>query len=156
MAFNENIFKQYRNTTYTSIISWKSLHNRLHKEKTRLFNSFFIKQCSVITNNSKLPTSPSYLTHKRLSTITFSAEDIGKIIQSLNPNKAHGQDNLSICMLKLCGDAICEPLQLIFNQALVSGSLPCDWKKANIVPIHKKGNKQSLELSSSFLAPYLW
>ena len=100
-----------------------------------LFNSFFSEQCSLITNNSKLSTSLSYLTDKRLSTITFSAEDTGKIIWSLNPNKAHGHDNLSICMLKLCGDAIFEPLQLIFNQALGSDSFPCDWKKTNIVPI---------------------
>ena len=28
---------------------------------------------------------------------------------------------------------------------LVSGSFPCDWKKANIVPIHKKGDKQTLK-----------
>ena len=33
---------------------------------------------------------------------------------------------------------------MIFNQALISGSFPSDWKKANIVPIHKKGNKQIL------------
>ena len=115
------------------------------KEKAELFNSFFSKQCSLITNNSKLPTSPSYLTEKHLTIITFSAEDIGKIIRSLNPNKAHGHDNLSVLMLILCGDAICEPLQMIFNQALISGSFPCDWKKANIVPLHKKGDKQTLK-----------
>ena len=64
----------------------------------------------LITNNSKLPTSPSYLTDKRLSTITFSAKNVGKIIRSLNPSKAHGHDNLSTHMLKLWGTAICEPL----------------------------------------------
>ena len=104
-------------------------------EKAELFNSLFAKQCSFVTNNSKLPASPSYLTDKCLSTITFSAK---KIIQSINPNKAHGHDNLSIRVLKLCGGTICEPLQMIFNQALISGSFPFEWKKANIVPIHKK------------------
>ena len=68
------------------------------KERADLFNSFFYKQCSLVTNNSKLPTSPSYLTDKRLSAITFSAEGIWKIIRSLNPNKAHGHDNVSIHM----------------------------------------------------------
>ena len=47
-------------------------------------------------------------------------------------------------MLKLCGEAICETLQMIFNQALISGSFPSDWKRANIIPIHQKGNKQTL------------
>ena len=30
---------------------------------------------------------------------------------------------------------------MIFNQTLISGSFPFDWKKANIVPVHKKGDK---------------
>ena len=96
------------------------------KEKAKLFNSLFSKQCSLITNQSKLPTNPSYLTDKLLSTITFSDEDIGKIIQSLDPNKAHGHNNLSIHMLKLCCDAICKPLETIFNQALISRWFPSD------------------------------
>ena len=69
-------------------------------EKAELSIIFFAKQTYLITNNSKLPTSPSYLTDKLLSRITFSAKDVG--------NKGH-HDNLSIRMLKLCGDAICEP-----------------------------------------------
>ena len=34
---------------------------------------------------------------------------------------------------------------MIFHQALISGSYSFDWKKANIVPIYKKGEKQTLE-----------
>ena len=65
------------------------------KVKAELFNSLFSKQCSLITKNSKLPTSPSYLTDKGLSTIIFSDEDIGTIIRCLNPNKAQGYDKFS-------------------------------------------------------------
>ena len=32
---------------------------------------------------------------------------------------------------------------MIFDQALVFSSFPSDWKKANIVPIHKKSAKQT-------------
>ena len=56
---------------------------------------------SLNTNHRKLPTSSSYLTYKRLSTIIFLAQDVGEIIRSLDPNKTHGYDNLSICMFKL-------------------------------------------------------
>ena len=46
------------------------------KEKAKLFNNFFSNNVTnisklIIANNSKLPTSPSYLTDKRLSTIIF-------------------------------------------------------------------------------------
>ena len=64
----------------------------------------------LIANNSKLPTSSSCKTDKRSSTITVLAKDIGEIIRSLNPNKAHSHNNLSICMLKLCGDAFIDDI----------------------------------------------
>ena len=53
-----------------------------------------------------------------LSLVTFSAGDIGKIIQNLSSDKTHGHDsNITIRMLKICGDTINKPLELIFNQA---------------------------------------
>ena len=76
------------------------------KEKAELFNSSFSKQCSLIRNDSELPTSLTFYTNNRLSTGSFSHETVCKIIQNLNPNKAHGHDNISIRMLKICGPTI--------------------------------------------------
>ena len=73
------------------------------KEKAKLFNAFFAKQCSLMKNSSKLPLHLHYLTDNHLSSVSFSQDDIAKIIQNLDPNKAHGHDNISICMLKICG-----------------------------------------------------
>ena len=115
------------------------------KEKAELFNSFFADQCSLMSNASKLPSNFTLYTDNRLSTVTFSQDDIGKIIQNLNPNKAHGHDNISIRMLKICGSSIYGPLELIFKEALSTGLFPSNWKKGNIVPIHKKGDKQILK-----------
>ena len=64
---------------------------------------------------------------------------------SLNPNKAHGHDNISIRMLKICGNTICKPLELIFKQALTTAVFPSEWKKGDIVPCYKKGNKQNFK-----------
>ena len=77
---------------------------------TELIMRAINKQCSLISNNSSLPADVNYITDERLSTVTFSARDIGKIIQNLDSNKAHGHDNLNIRMLKICGDSICVPL----------------------------------------------
>ena len=84
------------------------------KVKAELFNSFFASQCSLIKNDSKLPSYLNYNTDNRLSTVNFSIDDIAKIIQNLDPNKAHGHDKISIRMLQLCGNSICKPLELIF------------------------------------------
>ena len=48
-------------------------------------------------------------------------------------------------MLKLWGDLICKPLELIFKVCLRNGRFPLEWKKANVVRIHKKGDKQTIK-----------
>ena len=106
---------------------------------------FFSNQCSLINNNSKLPTNLIHGTDRRLSWVTFSAGDIAKIIQNLNSNKAHRYDNISIRMLKICGDTISKLLELIFELAFVTGTYPSDWKKSNIVPVNKKDDKQNIK-----------
>ena len=98
-----------------------------------------------MSNASKLPSNFTLCTDNRLSTVTFSQDDIGKIIQNLNPNKAHGHDNISIRMLKICVSYIYGPLELILKEALSTGLLASNWKKGNIVPIHKKGDKKILK-----------
>ena len=114
-------------------------------EKAELFNSFFSKQFSLINNGSTLPTHMQYLTNNRLSSVTFSQDNIAKIIQSLDSGKAHGHNNNSIRILKICGSAIYEPLAIIFKQCVDTGIFPFEWKKGNIVPINKNGDKQSLK-----------
>ena len=94
------------------------------KEKAELFNSFFSNQCSLLTNCSRRPTNLKHVTDKRLCTINFTVGNIEKIIGSLNPNIAHGNDNISIHMLEICGDTICKPLELIFKQALTTDLFP--------------------------------
>ena len=108
------------------------------KEKAQIFNNFFAKQCTLVENTSKIPIDFSKRTNNLLSTISFTKDDIANIIKNLNPNKAHGFDMISIRMLKICGDSILKPLELIFKSCIESGKFPIEWKKANVVPIHKK------------------
>ena len=80
-----------------------------------------------------------------VSTVTFSSDDIATLIQNLDPNKAHEHDMLSIRMLKLCGKSICKLIDLIFQSCIKRGEFPTEWKKANVVPVHKKSDKQILK-----------
>ena len=66
-----------------------------------------------------------------------------KLIRSLDSKKAHGCDDISIAMIKICDFSIVEPLYLFFEKCLETGIYPSIWKKANIVPIHKKESRQS-------------
>ena len=115
------------------------------KKKAELFDSFFAKQCSIIQNSSKLPLTLNKRTNNSISSITFNRNDIATIIRSLDPNKAHGYDMISIRMLKICDKSICKLLELIFQSCIKHGKFPNEWKMTNVVPVHKKSNKQILE-----------
>ena len=79
------------------------------KKKAELFNSFFAEQCSLQSNDSKLPSRLHYFTEKLLSTIKFSSKDVFDIIQLLHPNKEHSHGMIIIRLLKTCGKSICRP-----------------------------------------------
>ena len=48
-------------------------------------------------------------------------------------------------MLKISGCSIYKPLEIIFRQALLTGVFPSEWKKVNIVRVHKKSDKQNIK-----------
>ena len=116
------------------------------KEKCQLFNSYFSEQCILLKNISTSPNTCFRHTNNILDTIIFSKEEIYKIIKNLDPIKAHGHDMISIRMMKLCGISICKPFEIIFQNCLCSGEFPSEWKKANIVPTFKKGEKQYIKI----------
>ena len=105
-------------------------------KKAELFNFFFAKQCSIVENNSVLPSSTIPVTDQYLANIEFTKDDINRVICKLDPNNAHGH-MISTRMLKVSGDAIIETLFKIFKNCLKCGIFPDDWKKGNIVPIFR-------------------
>ena len=43
--------------------------------------------------------------------------------------------------MKKCAERLSEPLELLFNMSFSNGIFPESLKRANIIPIHKKGDK---------------
>ena len=60
-------------------------------------------------------------------------------------DKARGWDKLSIRMITTSGGSITFPLKLIFKSMINEVVFPEDWKKSNVVPIHKKGSKNLIK-----------
>ena len=116
------------------------------KAKADLFNTHFSKQCSLISNSSSLPDERfGPLSHPSLSSFTIDVDLLLNLIRSLDINKSHGFDQISVRMLKICDSSIIKPLSIKFNNALNCGVFPASWKKANIIPIHKKGDKMDIK-----------
>ena len=64
--------------------------------------------------------------------LCFGKSDVIKLIKDLDVSKAHGHDEISVKMIRICDDSITHRLTLIFQNSLVAGIFTNDWKKANI------------------------
>lgn len=65
-------------------------------------------------------------------------EEILKLIQDLNSNKAHEHNRIPIRMLQFCGPLIIKPFSLLFSNCLRNGVFPEDSKKKIFFSLHKK------------------
>ena len=114
------------------------------KTIAQIFNDYFILQCSTLNTGSEIPQN-STVNVAKLSSISITDEEILENIRSLKPNKAHGWDNISVRLIKYCDSALVLPLKLIFLNCLSRGIFPDAWKFANVVPVHKKNEKNLKE-----------
>ena len=109
-------------------------------KEANIFKNFFVSICTPIDNTSCLP-SFSYRTGSRIKSFRVTENNILAIIKTLDPNKAHGCDNISIKMIKICSQSLTLPLTIIFEHSIKKGKFPEIWKKANVVPAHKREDK---------------
>ena len=105
--------------------------------KAVIFNEHFVQQCSLINNSSQLPAFITK-TSSILETISVDSARILSLIRSLNTNKAHWWDDVSISMIRICDHCIVRPLCLIYERCIESGQYPQAWKTANVPPITRK------------------
>ena len=112
------------------------------KTKADIFNKFFAEQCTPLKNDSKIPINQIFLTQSRLSSLDFNEDEILKIIRALNIHKAHDHDDISIRMIEICDKSLLKPLTILFQNSTKSSCYPVIWKRSNIIPVHKKNDKQ--------------
>ena len=89
----------------------------------------------LVLQNSVFSSSTISITDQYLANIEFTKYDIKRITCQLDPNKAHGQDMITIRMLKIFGNAIIEPLFKKFKNC---------WKS-----LKKAANKTSKTITQS-------
>ena len=73
--------------------------------------------------------------------VTVDPNGVLKLLNTLKIQKASGPDGLSARGLKECSSEIVPILALIYNETLAQGTVPDDWRQANVAPIFKKGEK---------------
>ena len=107
-----------------------------------LFNSFF---ASVFTIDSAVEKKAWIRSDTVISDLTLNESTVLAALKGLKVGKATGPDEIPAKLLKETASVIASSLCKIFNKSLQLGSLPSDWKLANVVPVHKKGAKDHVE-----------
>ena len=83
--------------------------------KASIFNEYFVQQCSTIQNTSSLPTFLPRI-NSLLKDITVNKDKVLKLIRTLDTKKAHGCDEISVSIIKICDSSIVDQLCMIFEK----------------------------------------
>lgn len=73
--------------------------------------------------------------------IEITPEGIFLLINNLKVSSSAGCDSINSKLLKNTVSVSSQILCLIFTQSLQTGNVPDDWKKAQVIPIFKSGNR---------------
>ena len=99
------------------------------------FQSAFTRETdSEIPSKGTSPFTP-------MGEITVDPKGVLKLLNGLKVHKAPGPDGLSARVLKECSSEIAPILAFIYNESLAQGTVPDDWRQANVAPVYKKGEK---------------
>ena len=111
------------------------------KEMTEILNSWYSsvftrEDCTNIPQAEQLHPSQESLTD-----IEMTLTSVRKKLQNLKTSSAPGPDKISPRVLHDMANILSIPLTSIFNKCMSEGSVPGDWKLANITPIFKSKSK---------------
>ena len=112
------------------------------QDQAELFNEYFADQFS---EGSNYDIDIDFSNDSAELNVDFSHQRIRSLLKKVNVNKAAGPDSIHGKILKHCACSISYPLSLIFKISYNTGHIPNDWKLANVVPVHKKNSKASVE-----------
>ena len=114
------------------------------KGKADLFNKFFHSVFSERFGEMAYEDFTPF-TEDTVDVLLCSVADVYKVLSSLDVNKAIGPDAISPRILKECAAELAPSISQLFNFSLNHGKLPSVWKSANVVPIHKSGERTLAE-----------
>jgi hypothetical protein len=139
-----NVFNAFYNTVAADI--GQSAADILQCENNEDFDGYI---SDVIKRYNTHP-SVNYIrdNSSRLDSFCFSKVSVGDIckrLRQLKTRKSPGYDNIPPKLLKLGANVLCYPLQHIVNTCIELSVFPTALKKAEIIPIYKKGDSLKKE-----------
>ena len=97
------------------------------------------------------------LSNVSIDEISFTEHEVYEELCKIDINEACGPDEIPSRLLKEGAAWLMEPISKLFTMSMQTGELPKEWKRANITPVFKKGDKRipsnyrPISLSSIFV-----
>ena len=121
-----------------------------------LIHNYFANIANTFINKTdKLEYEPSvplqnFVMARKQSHLLFEIPFISKAdvffkLRNLNPKKGVGSDQITSRFLRHAAYIIAEPLSILINKSIDSGTFPGLWKCAKIVALHKGGDTDELD-----------
>ncbi|GAB0181608.1 mitochondrial enolase superfamily member 1 [Grus japonensis] len=66
------------------------------------------------------------------------------LLHHLDTHKSMGPEGIHPRALRELAEVLAKPLSIIYQQSWLTREVPVDWRLANVMPLHKKGQKENL------------
>ncbi len=102
--------------------------------------------------NNESDSAPATSPEQTLHNFEITTEEVLKALKDMKTNKSPGSDNIYPRVLKETKCEIADALKTIFNLSLRQGSVPADFKPANVTPVYKKKATEMYPATTGLLA----
>ena len=141
-----------------TLMEWKvagtphqiNVNNKLYKkagEVATLMNNFFIEKVENLKGKfqGQVPNligcRKAMISKKCFVDISFvSVSKVEKILRGLKSSKAVAIDGLDSYSLKIAAKLVAAPVHHLVSLSIMQQKFPTLWKKAKVLPLHKKGD----------------
>jgi hypothetical protein len=103
---------------------------------SRQFQSVFTKE-----DNTYIPQMTDTQRLPPIGSLTISTAGVEKLLGGIDLKKASGPDEIPCRIMKDASAEIAPFLRDIYQQSLITGKVPEDWRSANITCLFKKGDR---------------
>ena len=110
------------------------------QEKAELLNSQFVSVFSV-DDGKPLPALPTATT--KMNKIIIDPDGVCALLLKIKPHCAGGPDDIPAKILQLFARELAPAVTLLFQASLHQSKVPSDWKWSRVVPVFKKGKRNS-------------
>lgn len=113
--YDEQEIAEKMNESFTSVFTIRDVHHLPEKEQVQV--------------------------NEQLVHIGITEDRVRRMLMEQKPGKSAGPDGIHARVVSEAREELVIPLTIIFKKSLANGVIPEAWKKAEVVPIYKKGRK---------------